>query len=92
MNRLFFSIAAILAVTVGLLVGTLNSDRVSLDLLWLQVQWPLGLLLLLSLAVGLLLGLFISYLGQVLPLRLKLRKSKAEAVRAENRDLTVADG
>ena len=92
MNRFFFALVAALAVTVGLLVGTLNSDKVPLDLLWFQLQWPLGLLLLISLAAGLLLGLFISYLSQVLPLRMKLRKSKAEAAKAQSQNLTVSDG
>ncbi len=91
MNRFFFALVAALAITVGLLVGTLNSDEVSLDLLWFQLQWPLGLLLLISMATGLLLGLFIAYLSQVLPLRMKLRKSKAEAVRAASRNVTIAD-
>ena len=92
MNRFFFALVAVLAVIVGLLVGTLNSEKVQLDLLWFQLQWPLGLLLLISLAAGLLLGLFISYLSQVLPLRMKLRKSKAEAAKAQSQNLTVSDG
>ena len=41
MNRFFFALVAVLAVIVGLLVGTLNSDKVPLDLLWFQLQWPL---------------------------------------------------
>jgi len=92
MNRLVFVILAMLAAGFGLLVGTLNSEAVTLDLLWVQFQWPLGLLLLLSLAVGLLTGLLLSWLTQVLPLRMKLRKSRAETSRAESRDLTGIDG
>ena len=30
----------------GLLMGTLNSTRVGVDLLWVQFEWPLGLLVL----------------------------------------------
>ena len=77
---------------IAVLVGTLNSDAVVLDLLLVQLEWPLGLLLLISLAAGLLAGLFLSWFTQVLPLRMKLRKSKAEAVRSQSRDLTGADG
>ena len=88
MNRLIFGLVAVLAVAVGLLVGTLNSDKALLDLLWLQLEWPLGLLVLLSFAVGLLLGLVMVYLSHVFPLRLKLRKVQAEVARSEARNVT----
>ena len=91
MNRLMFGLVAIVAIAVGLLVGTLNSDRVTLDLLWIQIQWPLGLLILLSLSSGLLLGIILIYFSQVFPLRLKLRKSQAQIVRAENREVASID-
>ena len=91
MNRLMFGLVAIAAIAVGLLVGTLNSDRVTLDLLWIQIQWPLGLLILLSLSSGLLLGIILIYFSQVFPLRLKLRKSQAQIVRTENREVASID-
>jgi uncharacterized integral membrane protein len=74
MSRLVFALVALLAVAVGLLVGTLNAESAMLDLLWVQLEWPLGLLLLLFFAGGLLVGLVTLYLSQVLPLRLKIRK------------------
>lgn len=80
MNRLVFALVALLAVAVGLLVGTLNAEPALLDLLWLKLEWPLGLLLLLFFAGGLLLGLLLLYFSQVLPLRLKLRRSQARPV------------
>jgi uncharacterized integral membrane protein len=64
----------ILAIALGLLTGTLNSDTVSVDLLWVQLDWPLGLLILCVLAIGLLLGLLLSWFFSILPLRAKLRK------------------
>lgn len=79
MNRLVFAIVALLAVSVGLLVGTLNAEPALLDLLWLKIEWPLGLLLLLFFAGGLLLGLLLVYFSQILPLRLKLRRSQAQS-------------
>jgi uncharacterized integral membrane protein len=91
MNRLIFGLVAIFAITIGLLVGTLNSDKVFLDLLWVQLEWPLGLLLLLSLASGLLLGIVMIYLSQIFPLRLKLRKSQSESVRLQQLDVTPPD-
>ena len=91
MNRLIFGLVSLAAIAVGLLVGALNSDQVRLDLLWVRLDWPLGLLLLLSLAVGLLLGIVMIYFSRVLPLRLKLRKALAETVRAESRNVTGVD-
>lgn len=78
MYRIAFIIAAFLAVALGLLVGTLNSDTVSVDLLWVQIQWPLGLLLLCVLVVGLLIGLLISWIFSVMPLKTRLRKAQSK--------------
>ncbi|NND43713.1 MAG: LapA family protein [Xanthomonadales bacterium] len=79
MNRLVFALVALLAVAVGLLVGTLNADPAQLDLLWVQLEWPLGLMLLLFFAAGLVLGLLLLYLSQVLPLRLRLRRAQKQS-------------
>jgi uncharacterized integral membrane protein len=76
--RIAFIIAAFLAVALGLLVGTLNSDTVSVDLLWVQIQWPLGLLLLCVLVVGLLIGLLITWFFSVMPLKTRLRKAQSK--------------
>ncbi len=91
MNRLFFGLVAVLAISTGLLVGTLNADKVTLDLLWIQLEWPLGLLILLAFAVGLLLGLLLANLTQVFPLRLKIHKLQAEATRPEGRGVADTD-
>jgi len=91
MNRIGFGLVALLAIVLGLLVGTFNSDKVHLDLLWLQLDWPLGLLILISFATGLLFGLCLVFLSHVLPLRLKIRKLQADAARAASRDLAAAD-
>jgi len=91
MNRLVFALVALLAVAVGLLVGTLNADRASLDLLWIQLEWPLGLMLLLFFASGLLLGIILLYLSQVLPLRLQLRKLRARASKQAAQDIVPDD-
>ena len=77
--RIIFIIVITLAVATGLLVGTLNSDTVSVDLLWVQLEWPLGLLLLSALSAGLLLGLALAWFFTVLPLRVQLRKSHNES-------------
>lgn len=86
-----FYLIALAAVIVGLLVGTLNSTPVYLDLLWIQFELPLGLAILLGFSVGLLTGLSMIYLGRVLPLRLQLRKAQANANRQDTTGLTGTD-
>ena len=76
MHRIGFIIVLILAIALGLLIGTLNHEVVVIDLLWIQLHWPLGLLLLVALAVGLLLGLMLAWLFSILPLRMHLRKAR----------------
>lgn len=75
MYRIAFIVITVAAVALGLLIGTLNSGSVVLDLLWLQLQWPLGLVVLAALAAGLLLGLLVAWFLSVLPLRARLRKA-----------------
>ena len=76
MYRILFIVVMVLAVALGLLVGTLNADLVRVDLLWIQLEWPLGLLLLSAAALGLFIGLFLAWLFSVLPLRAQLRKER----------------
>ncbi len=74
MYRVGFILLAILAVVAGFLIGTLNAEQVTLDLLWWQLNWPLGLLIMLSLAVGLLLGVGLCWMFQVIPLKVRQRR------------------
>ena len=78
MYRLGFIFVTILAVVLGLLIGALNHGVVEVDLLWLQLNWPLGLALLAALAIGILFGFALSWLFTVLPLRVKLRKARRD--------------
>lgn len=77
MYRIAFILVTVLAVALGLLVGTLNSAPVVLDLLWIQLEWPLGLVVLAACAAGLGLGLLLAWLFSILPLKARLRKAKA---------------
>jgi uncharacterized integral membrane protein len=72
--RIAFILVTALAIALGLLIGTLNSASAPLDLLWIQLEWPLGLIVLGSGAVGLLLGLLLAWFFSILPLRARLRK------------------
>ncbi len=74
MYRILFIMVTVLAVALGLLIGTLNSETTTVDLLWVQLDWPLGLLLLTALAIGLILGLLLTWLFSVLPMRARLRR------------------
>ena len=76
MYRILFIVVTVLAVALGLLVGTLNADLVRVDLLWIQLEWPLGLLLLSAAALGLFIGLLLAWLFSVLPLRARLRRER----------------
>jgi len=69
--RIGFIIVLILAISLGLVAGTLNHEIVALDLLWVRIQWPLGLLVLAAVAAGLLFGLALAWLFSVLPLRMR---------------------
>jgi len=80
--RIAFIFVIILAIAAGLLIGTLNSGVTSLDLLWVQLEWPLGLIVLCAAAAGLLLGLLLLWLFSVLPLRAKLRRALRKDVGA----------
>lgn len=91
MKRLGFILVALVAIVVGLLVGTLNSNPVLLDLLWVQFELPLGLAILLGFSLGILLGLSAVYLARVVPLRLQLRKARAALAKQDKIDLSLPD-
>ncbi len=76
MYRLGFILVAILAVGLGLVVGTLNHAVVPIDLLWFQVSWPLGLALIAALSAGVAAGIALCWLFSVLPLRMRLRRTR----------------
>ncbi len=78
MGRIGFGLLAVAAIVLGLLVGTFNSEKVSLDLIWIQLEWPLGLLLLCALVIGLIVGMLVIYIGQVVPLRIRLSRSSKQ--------------
>jgi len=75
MYRIAFIIIVILAIALGLVVGTLNSELAHVDLLWIQLDWPLGLILLCAAAAGLFLGLLLTWLFSILPMKARLRRS-----------------
>lgn len=91
MKKAGFYLVAIATVIIGLLVGTLNSAPVQLDLLWIQFALPLGLAVLLGFAAGMLVGLLMLYLGRVVPLQVRLRKARSGLAKQETQDLNPQD-
>lgn len=91
MKKLGFILMAGIAIVVGLLVGTLNSSPVQLDLLWVQFELPLGLAILLGFSLGVVLGLSAIYLARVLPLRLQLHKARAALLKQDTSNLSLPD-
>ncbi len=73
---LAFVLAAIVA---GLVIGVLNAQVVSLDLVVFSPTLPLGALVLASLALGVLLGIVLTYVLFVLPGHLMRRKRSQPA-------------
>lgn len=78
MYRIAFLIVMVLAIALGLLVGTLNHQPVVTDLLWIQLHWPLGLVLLAALALGLVIGLALTWMFATMPLRMQLKKASRQ--------------
>ena len=76
----------------GLVVGTLNSDPVAVNLLWVQIDWPLGLVILVSLILGFAIGMLLIWLMTVLPLRLQLRKLRDNRDKNSDQNLDLSDG
>ncbi|RFF26369.1 MULTISPECIES: lipopolysaccharide assembly protein LapA domain-containing protein [unclassified Wenzhouxiangella] len=86
MFRWLLILLVLLAAVAGLLIGVLNADAVTLNLLAFQVSLPLGALVLLALVLGLLVGLVLAWLLFFLPGR--LRRSNRSRSNEKGTDLT----
>ena len=82
MAKLIYIVLALIAAAFGLVLGTLNADPVVVDLLWFQLNWPLGLVLVSTLALGVLIGIAGTWMLHVWPARLALRQARTAADRA----------
>ncbi|HET6564383.1 MAG TPA: lipopolysaccharide assembly protein LapA domain-containing protein [Xanthomonadales bacterium] len=78
MFRIGFVLVMLLAITLGVVTGSLNPQIVNVDLLWFQLAWPLGLILICILVLGALLGLLLVCLFAVWPLKMRLRKAEKQ--------------
>lgn len=91
-HRIGFIVLAFAAIALGLVVGTLNSDPVTVDLLWVRIDWPLGLVILFALVLGLVLGMLILWLTAVLPVRMRLRRQDTASPGAGRNGREGGDG
>lgn len=87
MYRWLLILLVLLAAVAGLAIGVLNADTVGLELLIVEVSLPLGALVMLAFALGLMLGLALSWLLFFLPGRLR-RTSRS---RQPNKGTDLAD-
>ena len=85
MFRFGLALTAVLAVLAGLVIGTLNAEPVSLDLLVFGLDWPLGLVVLAALSLGLLIGIGLTWLFGLLPERVRRRnRQRSHAIAAND--------
>lgn len=87
MFRWLLILLVLLSAIVGLLVGVLNATPATLDLLAVELTLPLGGLVLLAFAAGLLGGLVLAWLLYYLPGRIR-RSSRS---RNRNKGTELAD-
>lgn len=78
MFRIGILLVMLLAITLGVVTGSLNPQIVEVDLLWFQLAWPLGLTLICVLVFGMLLGLLLTCLLSVWPTKMRLRKAEKQ--------------
>ncbi len=77
--RLFFILLCLAVLAAGALFGALNPLLVSIDFWFASIDLRLGLALLLAGLGGAALGGAVMWLGVVLPLSARLRRSRREA-------------
>ena len=61
-KKVFTLVVVVVALIMAVALSSMNADSVALNLHWFQLNWPLGFMLLVFSALGLLLGLVLSWL------------------------------
>ncbi len=73
MKRILPLLFALPLLLLAFVLGGANANSVVVDLLWVQLEWPLGVLLMLAMGLGLLLMALFLYSFHILPLQYRLR-------------------
>lgn len=74
MFRWLVLVLVLAAVIAGLVVGVLNPDSVTVDLVIARLSFPLGALMLMAVGAGVLLGLVLAWVMFVIPGRISRRR------------------
>ena len=77
--NIFRLIIALVFLAIGLLVGVLNTQPITLKLLFTQIETSSGVAIILSLLAGVMIGGLIALATLVWPLYTKLRKANKQA-------------
>lgn len=80
--NVFRLIVALLFLAAGLLIGVLNTQPITLKLLFAQIETSSGVAIILSLLAGVIIGGLIAIATLVWPLYTKLRKANKQAATA----------
>ena len=88
--RLLRMLAAMACLAMGIAVGALNPQTITLDLGIAELHTTLGVAILVSLLAGVVIGGTVLTASVVLPLRQRLRRAEAE--RASARSMPPVDG
>ncbi|HHL31306.1 MAG TPA: DUF1049 domain-containing protein [Oceanospirillales bacterium] len=83
-KRVILFIISIAVVVSAIAISGLNTDKVMLDLYLFKFELSLGFLLILSLFLGLLVGLFMALFSFYMPLKAQIRK-----LNRQNRQITA---
>ena len=77
--NIFRLIVALVFLAMGLLIGVLNTQPITLKLLFTQIETSSGVAIILSLLAGVIIGGLIALATLVWPLYTKLRKANKQA-------------
>ncbi len=73
-KRLILFIVAVAVIVFAIAISGLNTEKVLLNLYWFKFELSLGFLLILSLFIGLLIGLLMALFNFYMPLKSQIRK------------------
>lgn len=90
--RLALVFVILLFIVFGAVFGALNSERISLDLYFIQPSVPKGALVLSAVLVGWLLGGLVAWMARVPRLRRDLRDTQRQLREARAQPMPPSDG
>ncbi|MFK7955531.1 MAG: lipopolysaccharide assembly protein LapA domain-containing protein [Lysobacterales bacterium] len=94
MSRFFTLLLVVLFVAGGLFFGTLNETPVTVDLFFVQIQWPLALIVMSAFLAGIILSGTLVYFSMWLGVKRRIRSLKASRAKSagDGRSLATNNG